>query len=297
MDGRPRWITASTLRISNLLSFRVLRLLTTPVVRYFVHNFSLHTTIRLCRMELCQLIVLKQENVINDRMEDTLTVIHSDSHTNPHSDTHTPNTKTPYTQQVTHKQTHSHSQTHTATHTNRQIHRPTNWHTETHTLIHSHTWTTRNRHTEIHTQKLTDTLKQTHPHKHTHNHRQSDLNNRNFSNPFPPVDVIFERPLSKTWKIILYTVQIVCLPRAHTFIYTQWPFTNAQGGWQGEVVCRKTNKSEQFSGDAEMIWGEGAVLLSSPSEPLSLPPQRENDTLSHRHTLTQHTVTPTLIHT
>ena len=156
--------------------------------------------------------------------------------------THAPNTKTdthPY--QVTHKQTHSHSQTQTPTYTNRQIHRLTNGHKETHTqrqiqthtLIPSHTWTTRNRHTEIHTRKLTtDTQKQAHLHKHNHNPRQSDLNNRNFSNLFPPVDVIFERPLSKTWKNILYTVQIVCLPRAHTFIYTQYTLNQrAYASW------------------------------------------------------------------
>lgn len=145
MEDRDKF-TASTLRISTLVP--------SPEVAHntgrSLFRSQFLSTIRLCRMELCQLIVLKQENVINDRMEDTLTLIHR----NPHSDRHTPITKGyTDTHKVTQKQAHTHR--------------------HTLTLIGSHSWTRRNRHTDIHTQTLTDTQKQTHPQKHNHRHTQS----------------------------------------------------------------------------------------------------------------------------
>lgn len=143
MEDRDKF-TASTLRISTLVP--------SPEVAHntgrSLFRSQFLSTIRLCRMELCQLIVLKQENVINDRMEDTLTLIHR----NPHSDRHTPITKGytdthKVTQKQAHTQTHTHTdreplmdkkkQTHRHTHTNSHGHTETNTPTETQSQTHT----------------------------------------------------------------------------------------------------------------------------------------------------------------
>ena len=105
MEDRDKF-TASTLRISTLVP--------SPEVAHntgrSLFRSQFLSTIRLCHMELCQLIVLKQENVINDRMEDTLTLIHR----NPHSDRHTRISKGyTDTQRVTqNRHTHTDTQSH-----------------------------------------------------------------------------------------------------------------------------------------------------------------------------------------